>query len=98
MKLVFTAGALTLMTIAGFSAAPANAQIWRGGYSHAGYGHSAPYLRSRGYGYGVGHYRAGYGRGYLGGGYGGDYASAARHYGGVYGPEYSDNRYSHGSD
>src|SRR4051794_41824166 len=54
MKLVFAAGTLTLMMIAGTSSTAAAAQ-WRGGYSHAGHGHHyrAAHLGARGYGYGV---------------------------------------------
>jgi hypothetical protein len=94
MKFAFAAGALTLMTIAGISSTPAAAQ-WRGGYSHAGYGHRAPYLGARGYGYGSRRYGAGYARvgyggcrgyGYARRGYGGGYGYARRHYGGGYGP------------
>lgn len=101
MKLVFAAGTLTLMMIAGTSSTAAAAQ-WRGGYSHAGHGHHyrAAHLGARGYGYGVRRYGAGYGRGYGGYGYarrsyGGGFGYATRGYGGDYGPSYSGNGYSH---
>ncbi len=64
MKLAFAAGALTLMTIAATSATPAAAQMWRGGYSHSGYGQNVRAASFAGRGYGVGMRRyGGYGLG-----------------------------------
>ena len=107
MKLAFAAGALTLMTIAGISSTPADAQRWRGGYAaHAGYGHHyrAPHLGARGHDYGLRRHGYGYARGYGGyarRGYAGGYGYARRGYGGGYGPGddhtgYSHSGYSHG--
>jgi hypothetical protein len=93
MKLAFAAGALTLMTIAGISSTPADAQRWRGGYAHAGYGHHyrAPHLGARGHDYGPRRHGSGYARGHSGygyarRGYGGGYGYGTRHHAGGYGP------------